>query len=84
MGKTFYMHIYTVKLFFLEFLFDFLSFKISGLLSRLLLECIPGYFGPYCSNTCRYPTYGKGCQLHCFCDVSVCDYVQGCRRKGNA
>uniref|UniRef100_A0A8W8JCL2 Uncharacterized protein n=1 Tax=Magallana gigas TaxID=29159 RepID=A0A8W8JCL2_MAGGI len=47
----------------------------------LLIECIPGYFGPNCSQLCRYPFYGRGCQSRCLCDVSDCDYVQGCRNK---
>lgn len=49
----------------------------------LLIECMPGYFGTFCSQLCLYPFYGRGCQSMCSCDVSDCDYVQGCRKKGN-
>nr|XP_034333247.1 protein draper-like [Crassostrea gigas] len=49
--------------------------------SSRCMECIPGYFGPYCNYPCRYPTYGRECQLQCLCDVPDCDYVHGCRRK---
>ncbi|XP_052711775.1 multiple epidermal growth factor-like domains protein 10 [Crassostrea angulata] len=49
--------------------------------SNHCIECISGHFGPICNNTCRYPTYGKECQLICLCDVTDCSYAHGCRRK---
>lgn len=44
-------------------------------------KCIPcdyGFIGINCDIKCHYPTYGKGCQSECKCDVPNCDYVNGC------
>ncbi|XP_062590564.1 uncharacterized protein LOC134252140 isoform X3 [Saccostrea cucullata] len=43
-------------------------------------ECLPGFVGEHCSHTCRYPSYGKGCQHVCECDQSVCHVVSGCSK----
>ncbi|XP_062586990.1 uncharacterized protein LOC134248590 [Saccostrea cucullata] len=44
-------------------------------------ECLPGFVGEHCSHTCRYPSYGKGCQNVCECDQSVCHVVSGCSKE---
>ncbi|XP_052710555.1 uncharacterized protein LOC128184943 [Crassostrea angulata] len=57
-----------------------IRYHTDGNTSRCI-ECMPGYFGTFCSQLCLYPFYGRGCQSMCSCDVSDCDYVQGCRKK---
>ncbi|XP_061196049.1 cell death abnormality protein 1-like [Saccostrea echinata] len=41
------------------------------------IACPPGYFGSYCELPCRYPNYGKGCQMECKCDKRLCDHTTG-------
>ncbi|XP_065926830.1 protein draper isoform X2 [Magallana gigas] len=40
--------------------------------------CPVGYLGPECEYTCRYPSYGSGCQMKCNCTEELCDLVNGC------
>ncbi|XP_062585871.1 multiple epidermal growth factor-like domains protein 11 [Saccostrea cucullata] len=44
-------------------------------------ECKAGYFGPNCLP-CRYPNYGKGCQMFCNCEMENCSYITGCCSVG--
>lgn len=48
-----------------------------------LEECLPGYHGPLCNMTCRYPNYGEDCQLKCLCEEEQCDHISGCVWKSN-
>ncbi|XP_062581445.1 uncharacterized protein LOC134243231 [Saccostrea cucullata] len=41
-------------------------------------KCSVGYFGVNCTGTCRYPNYGKDCQLRCYCDKMYCNASLGC------
>lgn len=45
------------------------------------VECFPGYMGANCSHTCRYPSYGKGCQGVCHCEQEECHAIIGCSQK---
>lgn len=50
-----------------------------------ILGCLPGYFGPSCSYTCRYPNYGEDCQSECVCAAGErCHHIKGCEQKSNA
>lgn len=40
-------------------------------------DCPSGYYGPNCSNSCRYPLYGVKCQEECHCPKKTCDPVFG-------
>uniref|UniRef100_A0A8W8JE21 Uncharacterized protein n=1 Tax=Magallana gigas TaxID=29159 RepID=A0A8W8JE21_MAGGI len=40
--------------------------------------CPPGYHGPLCNMTCRFPNYGEECQLKCLCEEEKCDHTAGC------
>uniref|UniRef100_K1QMN5 MEGF10_11 n=1 Tax=Magallana gigas TaxID=29159 RepID=K1QMN5_MAGGI len=42
------------------------------------IDCLSGYYGSNCSNSCRYPSYGVDCQEECHCPKKVCDHVFGC------
>lgn len=42
------------------------------------LGCPSGFYGSNCSNSCRYPNYGVGCQEECHCPTKVCHHVFGC------
>lgn len=42
------------------------------------VDCLPGYFKINCSDTCRYPNYGLGCQKECICSEKACHHVFGC------
>lgn len=53
-------------------------------LSCLILECLPGYFGSCCKYACRYPNYGKECQLKCVCAEENCNHIIGCVQRSNA
>lgn len=41
-------------------------------------DCLSGYYGSNCSNSCPYPSYGVDCQEECHCQEKVCDHVFGC------
>ncbi|XP_061195998.1 cell death abnormality protein 1-like [Saccostrea echinata] len=41
-------------------------------------ECNTGYFGQNCRRPCRYPNYGKGCQMRCNCEKENCSSKTGC------
>lgn len=43
------------------------------------LECKAGYFGNKCKHLCRYPNYGKLCQIVCNCTEKDCDHISGCQ-----
>lgn len=47
----------------------------------LCAECFPGYVGANCSHTCRYPSYGVGCQGVCQCDHRKCHPIRGCSQS---
>lgn len=66
----------------LKIVFDCSSSVIF--LSCFNLECLPGYFGSYCKNACRYPNYGKECQSECVCDEENCNHITGCVQRSNA
>ncbi|XP_078315053.1 uncharacterized protein LOC111104903 isoform X1 [Crassostrea virginica] len=40
--------------------------------------CKPGYHGRYCTNVCRYPSYGPLCQEGCNCSEEYCHHITGC------
>ncbi|XP_062590520.1 protein draper-like [Saccostrea cucullata] len=42
-------------------------------------DCSVGYFGPKCELPCRFPSFGEGCQLACFCAKQHCDHIHGCK-----
>lgn len=44
----------------------------------LFLVCDRGFRGKNCGTKCSYPTYGEGCQSLCNCNITYCDYVNGC------
>lgn len=56
---------------------------LNLLQSRFLhaVKCSPGYHGPLCNMACRYPNYGKECQLQCLCEEEQCNPITGCVRK---
>ncbi|XP_062602583.1 multiple epidermal growth factor-like domains protein 11 [Saccostrea cucullata] len=41
-------------------------------------DCPAGYFGDFCEEKCRFPSYGKNCQLICDCGGKLCHVVKGC------
>ncbi|XP_078328099.1 uncharacterized protein LOC144623521 isoform X2 [Crassostrea virginica] len=41
-------------------------------------ECVEGFFGNNCAFKCRFPNYGKYCQLGCNCSIELCDHILGC------
>ncbi|XP_033113559.1 multiple epidermal growth factor-like domains protein 6 [Anneissia japonica] len=41
-------------------------------------NCIAGYGGLDCSQTCRTGWYGASCQQMCHCNVTYCDRKYGC------
>ncbi|XP_062571861.1 uncharacterized protein LOC134233826, partial [Saccostrea cucullata] len=43
------------------------------------LDCLPGYSGVNCSQSCPYPFYGDLCQGICDCDNETCDVSTGCK-----
>nr|XP_022291739.1 cell death abnormality protein 1-like [Crassostrea virginica] len=45
------------------------------------VECLPGFYGSDCSETCRYPNYGYGCQQKCHCSEIICNSAKGCRSR---
>lgn len=46
--------------------------------SNTLKECEPGFMGPDCTYTCRYPSYGTDCYMICGCFKELCDFQYGC------
>ena len=50
-------------------------------MSIALSECLPGFYGSDCSETCRYPNYGYGCQQKCHCSEIICNSAKGCRSR---
>lgn len=44
----------------------------------IFLDCLPGYYKTNCSEPCRYPSYGLGCQKECKCTEKSCHHVFGC------
>ena len=48
----------------------------------LFVECLPGFYGSNCSESCRYPNYGNGCQQKCYCAEQNCHAVIGCHEFG--
>nr|XP_022294754.1 uncharacterized protein LOC111104879 [Crassostrea virginica] len=40
--------------------------------------CQQGFFGPNCKFPCRFPNYGKRCQLECNCTEELCNNISGC------
>lgn len=61
------------------FMEGYTTFVIMKNNLHLFLECSAGYIGPNCSFSCRYPSYGQDCQLHCYCKKSDCHSVTGCK-----
>lgn len=47
-------------------------------LNIIHLDCEIGFYGINCNIKCPYPTFGQGCQSVCNCNVTNCDYVNGC------
>nr|XP_022292179.1 uncharacterized protein LOC111103303 [Crassostrea virginica] len=43
--------------------------------------CVEGFFGPNCSLQCRFPSYGKHCQLECNCSMELCNHISGCPKQ---
>lgn len=53
-------------------------------LKCVFTDCPDGTFGPNCTHTCSYPTYGRRCILECKCtDNQKCDPAEGCINKIN-
>ena len=44
-------------------------------------DCPAGFTGKYCDTSCRYPSYGYGCQQRCPCPRSHCHFSTGCHAK---
>ncbi|XP_061179172.1 uncharacterized protein LOC133187787 isoform X2 [Saccostrea echinata] len=44
-------------------------------------KCIPGYFGVNCAQSCKYPSFGDGCQQECKCREEECSVAWGCTEK---
>ncbi|XP_062581455.1 multiple epidermal growth factor-like domains protein 10 isoform X2 [Saccostrea cucullata] len=42
------------------------------------IRCRSGFFGRYCTETCRYPNYGPDCQKECQCNEEECNARTGC------
>lgn len=45
------------------------------------LGCLPGFYGNNCSQPCKYPYFGAGCQHMCICLEEECDFSIGCSSK---
>uniref|UniRef100_A0A8W8MCR8 Uncharacterized protein n=1 Tax=Magallana gigas TaxID=29159 RepID=A0A8W8MCR8_MAGGI len=45
---------------------------------NMCIPCDKGFNGLNCDTMCQYPTYGQDCQSECKCDVTNCDFVNGC------
>ncbi|XP_078328081.1 uncharacterized protein LOC111103303 isoform X2 [Crassostrea virginica] len=43
--------------------------------------CIEGFVGGNCSLQCRFPSYGKLCQLECNCSMKLCNHISGCPKQ---
>jgi hypothetical protein len=56
----------------------FWHFCLNLPLVSVITDCEPGKQGEYCHLPCRYPSYGSGCQLFCYCDDVSCDPSNGC------
>ncbi|XP_056016985.1 uncharacterized protein LOC130046615 [Ostrea edulis] len=41
-------------------------------------ECMSGYIGQYCNETCEYPRYGRRCMRKCDCEQDRCNFMIGC------
>lgn len=41
-------------------------------------DCLPGYYGLNCRESCRYPNYGVKCQEGCNCSQIACNHIIGC------
>nr|XP_022291747.1 uncharacterized protein LOC111103041 [Crassostrea virginica] len=52
--------------------------KIDNI-SKNVLACSVGYFGPNCSLSCRFPNYGLDCQLSCNFEREHCNHIIGCQ-----
>lgn len=46
----------------------------------LFVDCPLGYHSINCSESCRFPSFGKDCQGTCKCNPLFCDHVLGCLR----
>lgn len=46
--------------------------------SNTFKECEPGFMGPECTYSCRFPSYGTDCYLICGCIEELCDFQYGC------
>lgn len=44
----------------------------------VLVDCLPGYYGLNCRESCRYPNYGVKCQEGCNCSKIACNHIIGC------
>lgn len=47
------------------------------------VDCPSGYYGPFCSEKCRYPNYGIKCQSECLCEEQHCNHITGCLTQSN-
>ncbi|XP_062611692.1 uncharacterized protein LOC134273508 [Saccostrea cucullata] len=45
-------------------------------------DCIAGYFGINCEETCEFPYYGMKCSENCKCDNESCHFAFGCLKQG--
>ncbi|XP_056016269.1 uncharacterized protein LOC130053302 [Ostrea edulis] len=43
-------------------------------------KCPVGHFGIKCSRTCKYPSFGDGCQQSCACREEYCSPQNGCTK----
>lgn len=47
-------------------------------------ECLAGYHGPHCNESCPFPSYGVSCRLQCTCEINYCHNVYGCYKEKTA
>ncbi|XP_062591592.1 cell death abnormality protein 1-like [Saccostrea cucullata] len=49
----------------------------------ICIECPNGFVGENCSISCKFPYYGKKCEIVCNCNKSSCNVTHGCPTSTN-